>query len=347
MGKTSSPQSQFADMFQNVLKEFGTSVPQISVLVAIFVGTFGLPDYFNAGVWTVVATVSFVFVYAFKRHISPRFTRVAVILGVTLVLCLSLGFGFVKLSLIRTQPDGDAPDTARTGLTTKEFMKNHVYATTAYLAAVISIHLAIFIVSHKNEEALHGRVFPPAINQAIEEQLVRALFYKTRVENIVQFSEVTDDSVVLDTKLRYEVVNRSEERRDWIAGFTTYNKETEITKVVVDNEEIYVPPQVTTLEGYSTTCSVEAGAAAKIELHARVRYGISDFELYTTYHPATDLSLLVSNPPENIDIRFEWLYGGRRGNPVHIDNDIQVRLEGGVLNHQGIKMIWRPAKKNG
>src|SRR5689334_12944008 len=69
----SSPKGEEAltSAFGGILQQYGTSVPQISVVVAILIGSLTLDQYFNAAAWTTIAVLSFSTVYLFRRQI-PR-----------------------------------------------------------------------------------------------------------------------------------------------------------------------------------------------------------------------------------------------------------------------------------
>src|ERR1700722_16304867 len=66
------------DLFQGILKEFGTSPPQLAVLIGIVIGSFGFAEFFNPGAWTIVSLFCFGLIYALWPAIPPHPLRVVI-----------------------------------------------------------------------------------------------------------------------------------------------------------------------------------------------------------------------------------------------------------------------------
>ena len=86
--KTEGKSNSLETAFNGILEEYGTSVPQFSVVIAVIIGSLGFDEYFNAGIWTIIAILCFSLVYLFRRQIGSNLKKTGIFVLVVLFLFL-------------------------------------------------------------------------------------------------------------------------------------------------------------------------------------------------------------------------------------------------------------------
>jgi 3',5'-cyclic AMP phosphodiesterase CpdA len=191
--------------------------------------------------------------------------------------------------------------------------------------------------------------FPARIESAAEDQLYGRPFFK---ENVIFDIEVSDaekgDGLIFETRLSYTIVNRTSTDQEWRTEYN-YDRDTGTILEAKFNDDLYDPEQREFQVGRGlsfrrTLCPHERG---KIHIHARESWPVRGGSYYTSYHPATDLKVLLRSASQNVEFDFEVLYfsdartiwNGQRG---------EVHLDRGLLPYQGVRLNWkRKEKKNG
>lgn len=321
-------ENSLASAFDSILKEFGTSVPQLSIVIAVIIGSLGFDEYFNAGAWTIVAILCFSLVYLFRRQITHDLRKTGI-------------FVFVLVLLFLTP-------VVVVGLTLNDFallLRKNIVIITVYLAISITIPLAILISSYRKQEQLYGLPpYPTPLNDAIDNQLIKVQFYRSNILYDIVFIDIDDKFVTLETRMSYDVTNRGSSNQEFSVVLRTDDPNAKVIDFSFNGEKLFVDdPSYRRPHGFEVRRSIPGGETVSVYFHDKSKYRLSDSELYTTYDPATDLTLQV-RIPEKIEIvpSFEVHYKRSIKNvdPKREGNYIVVHMLDGLLPYQGVRMNW-------
>jgi hypothetical protein len=183
--------------------------------------------------------------------------------------------------------------------------------------------------------------YPSTIESAIDEQLYSLQFYKEQVLFQIEVTDRSSNELEFITELSYLVTNRTNERHHWKMQ-KKFKYETGEALEVRFNDKI-IDPEILEYRygrGIRAPQIVEPGETSSIYFKMKERFRLPDFDLYTSYHPATDLKLVVSNPFENIQFDFEIFYFTDVV-PQRIGNRTVVSFDNGILPHQGVRLNWK------
>jgi TIR domain len=185
-----------------------------------------------------------------------------------------------------------------------------------------------------------GTGYPAAIEQAIGEQLLLQHFFKSQVTFRIVVDEVDDDSAWFVTELSYSVTNRTDSPHHWHIGkrlrrpgsvcevfFNGVRRDAE----GLDNRDA---------RGLRVPCLLEGGETGDVLVRVREEMRVPDSELYTSYYPATDLSVHVTFPESAIAFDVEQLYF-MKVQPERGKGSLEVHLDRGILPYQGLRLNWR------
>ena len=182
--------------------------------------------------------------------------------------------------------------------------------------------------------------YPAAIERAIAEQLLTRHFYKSEVVFRVTVESVEDDSACFLTELAYNVTNRTDAPQHWYIGMRL-RRPTSLREVFfngvardadgLDNRDA---------RGLNVPCLLEAGETGSVLVRVREEMRVPDSELYTSYNPATDLSVRVTFPETLITFDVEQLYL-MTVQPVRTPGTLDVHMDRGILPYQGLRLNWR------
>jgi hypothetical protein len=323
---------QQASAFRGIMGSFGASIPQISTVIGIVIGSLGLPKYFDAGSWTIIAVLSFSLVYLYRRYI-PRTVPTATLLVAFLFLISGVvGFVLWRSGIVSHDPAVWSETAKR--------------LSSAYLALTITLPVAVLLTSYQRQEEVLGMTFPKKIEKAAREQLLTVPFYKSKVVLKTKVEKIDEQGAVLLNDMWYRVTNRTKQKQEWKMeyGFSDNKAEVEIAEVngePVDKEEI--------ARRYRYDNGVliprEIGPKKSLQVHFRVRqrYRHEDGEIYSTYTPATDLTVKIENSFKEIEFYLESLYGTEPKKTVS-GNEQSMSLGEGVLPYQGVRVKWRRKK---
>jgi len=124
--------SILGDVFDNSLKSYGITVSQVSVIIMLFLSTFGFSNLFNVGVWTLSTIFSFLVVHIIRRYIS---SNVLSIILWSLFVMFVIIFSTMYIFYIYNITDISI------------FINNHKNLSSVYFAMLISIPLAFILPS--------------------------------------------------------------------------------------------------------------------------------------------------------------------------------------------------------
>lgn len=313
--------------FGKALKEFGTSVPQLSIVITIIIGSLQFDAFFNAGVWTITSILCFSFLSLFKRHVSPNVMK-TFLFSIIITFCLVLPIFLLY-------------DTGY-----KDYLIQNKSFMSMYSAVILMIPLGLLISSYKKQELMHGLYFPTPIENVIERQLTRFPFYRKNINVELEFIENDNTSIIVKTKYSYTLVNRTKEEKKWKIVFDIFDRPTKGVHFYINNSEINIKDRANfkTNRGYEIERMLGPKEEISVLCNLMVEYNIYDSELYTTYNPATDFSLSVKNSNKYIDIGFDIHYENYGTNiDIYQENGIKnIDIPNGLLPYEGVYLRWKP-----
>lgn len=315
----------FNDFFNGILKEFGTNIPQISIIITVIIGSLGFSQLFNAGAWTITTLLCFSVIFIFRRQISSNvkaygiFSFLFILLGILLPL-----LSFTKAEIIN-------------------IVNNQHILFSAYTSFFITIPLAIIIVSYRKQETEHGLTYPNEIQQAINNQILKSSFYKKEIKYIITFKELNTDHVLIQTFLKYTVVNRTKNENKWIAQLRTDDKTFMMKEFSINEEEVFFKDEKYRVNnGFRFEQMIPPKGEKIFQFLAEAKYPISGSEFYSTWDIATDEIVEIINPFEDIILNFEIRHDRYSEESLvkKMDNKYIIEFKDGLLPYQGLRLNW-------
>ena len=192
----------------------------------------------------------------------------------------------------------------------------------------------------------HRPLFPIVIEKAILDQLLLHDFHKENVVFKIEVVGKDSESLEIVTAYSYDVVNRTSELKQWEVGYKfKYPETAKVEEIKFNGRSIHGATMIKNA-GLDVLVPqpVESGAKASVLVRVRERYRITDSELFTTYVAATNLTLVLKNPFDEILFDFDILYFVNVV-PNELGNEVQICFDRGVLPYQGVKLSWREKRK--
>lgn len=185
-------------------------------------------------------------------------------------------------------------------------------------------------------------LFPSRIESAAEDQLYGRSFYKTDVIFDVEVTEAeAPNSLYFESRMSYSVVNRTSVDQEW---HTDYNFDRDSGSVLKAefNGEPYDPEQrdFQAGRGISIRRVLAPREEGKAFIHVKERWPDRGSTFYTSYHPATDLKLVLRSQVPGLEFDFEVLYF-RNARTIRKEQYWEVHLDRGLLPYQGVRLNWR------
>jgi hypothetical protein len=185
-----------------------------------------------------------------------------------------------------------------------------------------------------------GTGYPPAIEQAVAEQLLLRPFYKSNVVFHIVVKPGGHSAALFETELSYSVTNRTDVAHHWYVGktfrFPTTLREVFFNGAQRDTESL----DNRDARGLRVPCLLEPGETGEVLIRVHETVRLPDSDLYTSYYPATDLRVHVTFPEDLIKFDVERLYfiGVQ---PRREAGLLEVVMDRGVLPYQGLRLNWQ------
>jgi hypothetical protein len=309
--------------------EFSTGVPQIATAVAVILGTLGLQQFgFNAGAWTVIAVFTFCLVFLYRRYVPSSLARMTAWMGSFFILAFS---GAALLYHLR-DPHFSSLDA---------WLLGHPYGASAYASFVSTAILACLVTSYRKQELLGGH-YPVKIESALAGEFYSLPFYKKDVKFRIEMEEPDSSGIKVRTTHSYTVVNRTRSPREWRVQYNLNDKNGSFDRVVVGKTNIDLDGHPGYKTGRGIDIPVDVKKEATIEIVVIDRFEARDSEIYTSYHPATDLRIEIKYPKECVRCYFDVLHSSR-SEPKIVTAGKMLVLEG-LLPYQGARLYWNTTK---
>jgi len=183
--------------------------------------------------------------------------------------------------------------------------------------------------------------YPATIESAIDEQLYSLCFFKERVLFDILVNDCRHDELEFITELSYLVTNRTTEPHHWKMQ-KKFKYQSGKALEVRFNDNV-IDPEILDYKygrGINVPQRIEPGETASVFFKIKEQFRLSDFDLYTSYHPATDLRLVVNNPYKNVLFDFEIFYFTDVA-PQSNGDRIEICFDKGLLPHQGVRLNWK------
>jgi hypothetical protein len=308
-------------------REFNTGIPQIATLGGVVFGTFGYKS-FDAPVWTVVAIITFFLIFLLQQQIPSRIPQT---LGIVIIL---LGCTAAIL-LVCHAYSGSSMDFW-------DWCEAHGKSTTGALSAGIISSIALLSVSYKKQQRWSGMRYPDLIENAVTNQLNSSRFYKENVVFRIEVKHSDGQSVDFETTLSYDVTNRSEDQNTWLAE---YELNDPVAGRFIEVKINDLPEDITKFHGarlVRASVLIEAHKMRTVAIKVKDRFRIIDSDLYTSYHPATDLRVEFVNTKDlALDVEFDLLHVSKYEEKQE-NLKTFVQMSDGILPFEGIRLRWRP-----
>jgi hypothetical protein len=310
-------------------REFNTGVPQIATLAAVVAGTFGVSKFFNAGVWTVIAIITFIIIFLFQQQIPNSVPRTAIYVLALLVCTATLLLGAY------------ACWGSKMGL--DDWFQAHGNLATGIVSGGVTASIALLMVSYRKQQRLGGMRYPDIIELAVANQLKSSRFYKSKVKFSIALLSSDERSIDFETIHSYEVVNRSEDPNTWIAEYELNDSNGSVIALTIDG----TAENINKFSGsrlVRVAVPIESHQRRVVMITVHDRFRIIDSDIYTSYHPATDLRVEFTNTKcPGLTVEFDTLHvskysPGEKGNTRFVD------IPDGILPFEGVRLRWRPTQ---
>ncbi len=324
---SSNKEEGFADAFGGILEVFGTNVPQITVVVAVVLGSLTLDQYFHAGAWTIVAVLCFSLVGIFKRQIPRTLPRTGILAFFFVVILVSLPGGYYFAWL----------ENANLG----KQVEDHRKLVTSYAAFVSSIPIAMLIISYRRQEEVYGPPYPSSIEESLTQQIYKCSFYREQVVYEVKVKEMDNDWVTFSTCLSYMITNRDLKPHKYDIGYIFKHDSGEVFEAIINNEKIdHARKDYKYGRGVRIPKTIPPQTTQTVFFRVEEKFRLNDWDLYTTYIPASDLKVRVHNGFTNLHFDYEDLYFEFSERQDNADGSWEVHITKGLLPNQGLRLHW-------
>jgi hypothetical protein len=308
----------------SVMREFGTQWTQILVFSGLIFTAFDVERYLNTGAWVVMTVATFTLTFLFRRSVSPNFARVAITCAAIAIVCV--GLPIVVILQKNTAP--------------LEFMQSHKSLSSIYLASAVMAPLATSILSYRLQEDTFGGPLPRELRDAIRKGMVDVRFYKSGQLYELTVLHVESDSLRVLVALKYVLINRTNRTQNYTVGLSPLRPIREFRRVRVADADIdWTNPQYRTQAGISIPWTLAARQECPVDIQEVVDYRRSDSDLYASYLPCEDFTLVLRDIPVGVDVSVESLLG------EHVQPRIEPGIKtyvapGATLPYQGFKVDW-------
>ena len=195
------------------------------------------------------------------------------------------------------------------------------------------------------------RPFPLRIESAVEDQLYGRQFFRKRVRFNVVATLAKDGDLCFETEFSYTAVNRTDDYGDWPLGYRYHRWPGSVEELRIRGK--HYDPDLRggehTPRGLNINVRVQPREEVDIYLRVKETWPTEDATLYTSYYPATDLTVVVTANVPNVEFKFEPHYFMKPGQHVtRKGNRYSVEFPDGVLPFEGLLLHWkRKERENG
>jgi hypothetical protein len=186
--------------------------------------------------------------------------------------------------------------------------------------------------------------YPLGIENAVDSQMYSRPFYKTNVLYDIEVSELSKDSLCFTVVMSYVVVNRSESVQTWRTRYSFSRPELgKVVEAKFNGTDVdFTHPDFKDGRGLSFPSELSPrGGKGEVYVKIQETFPMEGSNYFTSYNPATDLKLILREAGvPGIEFDFEIMYFWDVF-PVSRGEYREVRLDGGLLPYQGVRINWR------
>lgn len=181
--------------------------------------------------------------------------------------------------------------------------------------------------------------YPTEIDRAIRSDLLDGRFYKAKQTYRIEVTRVKNDELTLGIDLSYVLVNRTDSEQEYTIGITAAGPTSRYLIATIDEAPIDLErPSYRAGNYLLIPRRFSPGTSAEIRLVAECDYRTDDSELLTTFVPAADFELRITNPFPQLTMICEPVMRGDVEPTV--DGTTKCYVAKGVLPYQGFRLTW-------
>lgn len=310
-------------LFNEFLKRFGTTSPQVAIVASTIVVAFGLKERIDVGVWTIVWLLTFAFSYLIS-DLLPRTTARALLLCAAFFACAAAAAWAV----------------ARYAPAWVDFVAADRVVLSGLAAYLVAQPTGILLYAYQQRSRSQGHPLPASLVELAEREIWGAKFFREDMRYEVEFL-LSSGRVEVATKLSYKVTNRSFDRLSYPVTMKHDPVHGRVTSFRVDYKpQPTTNPGVRTQSGLDFKLPLAPGQTAVVEAELVESLAIPGWELFGTYYPTTSFALILRNkshPILKLDVEPlapDAVEASDSGNEY-----VRV-LPSGVLPNQGFRVHW-------
>ena len=171
-------------------------------------------------------------------------------------------------------------------------------------------------------------------------------FYKKHNNYEITFVKIIESSVIVNTKLKYCVVNRRGQKMPFLAQLLYSGKDAKIIKVSISG--IPEDKSFKNEKGYIRNVDIESNANLEVGLEGEETFNVRDNEIYTSYQPSSIFNLEILDKTKSLDITVDKITTNDLEDEYEEESGIRkIKIKGGVLPHQGVRINWKLKNSGG
>jgi len=182
--------------------------------------------------------------------------------------------------------------------------------------------------------------YPKEIETAIASQLYNRDFFKEDIDFIITVENVQQTEITMTTELSYSVTNRSNEQHTWFMEYKFKNENGKLIEASFDGDKITESPDIHYGRGIRILQEMQAKQKSKVYFKVTEKFRNIDFELFTSYHPATEMTLTIDNKFSSVIFDYEYLYFNPI-TPKKVGTQTKLVFKDGLLPYQGVRINWK------
>jgi hypothetical protein len=313
----------------DILKAFGTSVAQLTVIVTVIIASLKFGKYVDTSAWIVTAIVTFSLAYPLRRYF-PR----------TAPTALLVGFVLLCAEAVLVWAGAFAGHIASAGAI-GTWAEQHPVLSSVLLSFLTTSVVALVVTAHKFQEETDGLVYPRTLERTIRDELLRWPFYKRAAVYRIEFKRLNEGALDALVTMRYEVFNRTRRDQSWEISYSSGGRPFHVDTLSVDHEMVELLQRDRRDDGFSKTVKIAGRESCEIECVVSQTFRLEDSELYTSYTPTTGLTIDAIDSTNRVRFEPEPLCVDSSARiERHGNSSLHVNITPGTLPYQGIRLSW-------
>lgn len=183
-----------------------------------------------------------------------------------------------------------------------------------------------------------GASFPAPLREALRRSAMP--LYREAMEYELEVTDVDDASITMKLGVSYRVVNRLKIGFHQVVGLVPMRPFEPLYGEIAGKQLDLKHPDFLTARGWQIPYEFPAQSKTEVKLVANVEYRLPDADVFATYMPATEFSLKLRFPDDEIDV-FAEPFMRARITPEQIAKGVrEYRPPGALLAYEGFRIDW-------